>query len=85
MAMTKEQIRESLRSRFSSFATKHRRATMVLGSGLKILEREAELAKIPRDDHQAMVREEMERAITRMEAEAKALHPVVPVLAAEGA
>lgn len=83
MAMTEDEIREGLRSRFSSFTTKYRRATMMLGSGLQKLQREADLAKIPSADHAQMVREELERAMQRMEAEKRAFHPVVPLAALE--
>jgi len=78
MAMSENQIREAMRQSFSSYATKLRRASLVLGNNLAVLKNEAELAKLAPGAFGAIAREEVERSDERMRADAAAFHPVVP-------
>ncbi len=80
MAMSENQIREAMRQSFSSYATKLRRASLVLGNNLAVLKNEAELAKLSPGAFGALTREEMGRSEDRMQADAAAFHPVVPFL-----
>lgn len=83
MAMTKDEIRESLRRGFSAYATKQLRAGLVLGGRLSVVKQNAALAKMPDDEFDALAREEMERAMQRMKAQQQAFHPAAPVQALE--
>ncbi len=80
MAMSEDQIRESMRRSFSAYATKMRRASLVLGSNLSVLKNEAELAKLEGDAFGRIAREEMSAADQRMKADAVTFHPAVPYL-----
>ncbi len=80
MAMSENQIREAMRQSFSSYATKTRRASLVLGNSLAVLKSEADLAKLAPGAFGVITREEMARSDERMQADAAAFHPVVPFL-----
>ena len=80
MAMSEDQIREAMRRSFSAYATVTRRASIVLGGRLAVAKAEAELAKLPPEDFEAIAREEAALADRRMASDATALHPVVPFL-----
>ncbi len=85
MAMTKDEIRESLRQGFSAYATKQWRASLVLGGRLSIIKQNAALAKMSDEEFAALAKEERERALQRMAAQHQAFHPVAPVQAVEEA
>ncbi|KXF92107.1 hypothetical protein [Phaeobacter inhibens] len=80
MAMTQSEIQTALHRAFSSYATKMRRANLVLGNSLVVLRREAEIAKITPEAFDAMARVEMDQADKRMQDDA-ARHPVVAPIA----
>jgi hypothetical protein len=80
MAMSEDQIRKSMRRSFSAYATKTRRASLVLGNTLSVLRSEAELAKLDAGTFGTIAREEMSHADQRMKADAATYHPVVPFL-----
>ncbi|QBR36049.1 hypothetical protein ETW23_07745 [Leisingera sp. NJS201] len=83
MATTKDDIRDGLRRSFSAYATRQGRAYRMLGGRLAILKQNAALAKISGEEFAELSREEMERAMQRMEAQQQALHPVAPVQTVE--
>ncbi|MEP1330127.1 hypothetical protein [Pseudophaeobacter sp.] len=80
MAMSEDQIREAMRQSFSSYATKMRRASLVLGSNLSVLKGEAELAKLAPDTFGRIALEEVDRSERRMKVDAATFHPVIPFL-----
>ncbi|WP_405111023.1 hypothetical protein L0Z65_04085 [Phaeobacter sp. BS52] len=80
MAMTQSEIQTALHSAFSSYATKMRRANLVLGNSLVVLRREAEIAKIAPEAFDAMAREEMNQADKRMRDDL-VQHPVAAPIA----
>ena len=80
MSMSEDQIRKSMRRSFSAYATKTRRAALVLGNALTVLRSEAELAKLSAEEFGQIAREEAALADRRMAADAAALHPTAPYL-----
>ena len=84
MPITEDQYRDALRLGFSAFTTSQRRASLVLGGKLAILQREARVAHIPAETADQIAREEMEKAMRRLTTDAATFHPAVPLLS-EGA
>lgn len=77
MAMSEDQIREAMRRSFSNYATKVRRASLVLSNSLAVLTREADLAKLPQATFDKIAREEMEVAERRMKLEPASVQPIL--------
>ena len=80
MAKSKTEMRQALRSSFSAYAIKQRRASLVLGARLSVLKSDASLSKMEPGEFDAIPRQEMETTMRRMEADVATFHPVVPLL-----
>jgi hypothetical protein len=80
MAKSKTEMRQALRSSFSAYAIKQRRASLVLGARLSVLKSDASLSKMEPGEFDAIARQEMETTMRRMEADVATFHPVVPLL-----
>jgi len=80
MAKTKAEMRQALRSSFTAFAIKQRRASLVLGARLSVLKTDAGLSRMEPGEFDVIARQEMETALRRMEADVATYHPVVPFL-----
>lgn len=80
MAKTKIEMRQALHRSFSAYATKQRRASLVLGTRLAVLKLDAGLSKMEPGEFETIARQEMETTLRRMEADTATFHPVVPFL-----
>ena len=76
MAMTPDQINADLARAFSTYASKTRRAGLVLGNRLAVLKREASLAHLDPTAFDLMARHHMEAADARMRSDVAIFHPV---------
>lgn len=84
MPITEDQYRDAIRLGFSAFATNQRRAFMVLSGKLAVLQQDAQVAHIRPEIAKRIAREEMDKAMDRLEKEAVSFHRAVPLLS-EGA
>ncbi|WP_238705028.1 hypothetical protein [Parasedimentitalea marina] len=80
MAKSKTEMRQALRSSFTAFAIKQRRASLVLGARLSVLKTDAALSKMEPGEFDTIARQEMETTMRRMEADVATSHPVAPFL-----
>ncbi len=79
MAMTPAQINADLAKAFRCYASKQRRAGLVLGNRLAVLRQEAALAHLNPRDFEQMARAQMDITDARMRSDVATFHPVAAI------